>query len=585
MVLCQSHSYAKGREPSGLVIRGYAYFLFNILIVCAAVASFTRSLRHLRKQTGIRRIELQFIVFSLGSLLVLVPTLNAAGNLLNLRLLNRASIVVILICYAVTAWGIAVHRVFDARQVFFGIAQRAFLALALTLGILGAWRLGDTMMPPEAGLFVAVLGFTPIAFWLDGQTRRWLGLSDEAVLRELRDATIKLSGLEPDPEALATRFKALLCERFHGASATFIFDPARSTGGTSLHFATDRPGFADLCATGWATPETLQRRRPSEAIRDLQQFMAEHALGVIVAVPTGSPKPSLIVALGAKPNRWPFTFPEVQRLQRVAEWMNVSLIQARLVAQAALEAKMEHLALMSRGLAHDLKNLLTPVASFIVHTDGQFPEASAEGEVHSAAKRSVRLMTEYVRNSLFFSSRLTPRFEPLDLEKLARAVVEHHESQAVKRNVAITREIDPRLSLTADGALLQRLASNLLGNALDASPPGATVRLRLSESKPGWVRLEVSDHGCGIAPENLARIFEPYFTTKNFGDDGRGFGLGLTVCRKIAELHQGRITVESKSGSGTRMCVDLPATPSAFAPSFDATEFAEPALANPAALA
>ena len=71
-----------------------------------------------------------------------------------------------------------------------------------------------------------------------------------------------------------------------------------------------------------------------------------------------------------------------------------------LTAQAALEAKLDHLALMSRGLAHDLKNLLTPISSFLVYTDSQYAPASEAGEVHAAAKRSVRLMTEgfHLRN-------------------------------------------------------------------------------------------------------------------------------------------------------------------------------------------
>ena len=70
--------------------------------------------------------------------------------------------------------------------------------------------------------------------------------------------------------------------------------------------------------------------------------------------------------------------------------------------------------------------------------------------------------------------------------------------------------------------------------------------------------------------ENLAHIFEPYFTTKQFGDDVRGFGLGLTICEKIVDLHQGSILVRSEPGRGTHVTVELPAAPSAFSPALDA---------------
>jgi signal transduction histidine kinase len=74
------------------------------------------------------------------------------------------------------------------------------------------------------------------------------------------------------------------------------------------------------------------------------------------------------------------------------------------------------------------------------------------------------------------------------------------------------------------------------------------------------------DQGCGISPENLERIFDPYFTTKQFGDEVLGFGLGLTICEKIVDLHQGKIAVRSEVDRGTRAIVELPTAPSAFAP-------------------
>jgi signal transduction histidine kinase len=278
-----------------------------------------------------------------------------------------------------------------------------------------------------------------------------------------------------------------------------------------------------------------------------------------VSVPRGSPAPSLIVALGTKTNEQPYTYPEIQRLQNVAELMDNILMHARVVADAALKAKNEHLVMMSRGLAHDLKNLLTPVSSFLVHTEGQFPSRSDAAEVHGAACRSVRTIDDYVRAALFFAERLAPKYEEVDLRRLFEATHEVTAEPAARRGVSVKLALDCPLVLTADRVLLQRLLVNLVGNAIDASRRGQSVVVSASEGeRAGWLRLRVVDEGCGITPENLPRVFEPYFTTKQFGHEVRGFGLGLAICEKIVQLHHGAIAVQSVVDHGTTFTIDLP---------------------------
>ena len=97
---------------------------------------------------------------------------------------------------------------------------------------------------------------------------------------------------------------------------------------------------------------------------------------------------------------------------------------------------------------------------------------------------------------------------------------------------------------------------------MDASTDGDTVDVEIAwlmktESTRDWVRIRVTDHGSGIKPEYLDRIFQGYFTTKRTGED-RGFGLGLAICRKIAALHGGNLVVSSEVGKGTIVNLDLP---------------------------
>ena len=98
---------------------------------------------------------------------------------------------------------------------------------------------------------------------------------------------------------------------------------------------------------------------------------------------------------------------------------------------------------------------------------------------------------------------------------------------------------------------------------MDASSDGGEVRIELirlvkTDAARDWLRVRVTDRGTGIRTEDMSRIFQPYFTTKRTGDEGRGFGLGLAICRKIATLHGGSLTLTSEIGKGTIVNLDLP---------------------------
>lgn len=301
--------------------------------------------------------------------------------------------------------------------------------------------------------------------------------------------------------------------------------------------------------------------RQTSGLDDLYSIVRKHRIGVIIVTPADGPAPTMLVVLGIQNQTRPFTYPEVRQLQQITELIDSLLIRSRLTEQSNLEARIEHLGIMSRGLAHDLKNLITPVSSFLVHTDNHFPRGSIEAEVHIDARRSMRVMTEYVREALLFSEQLAPRFQQVDVEDTFKMVQQLSNGRAVRRGVVVSTDWECDDTITADGVLLQRLLVNLVGNAVDASKSGQRVTLTGRKAQLGWLRIQVTDEGCGIAPENLERIFEPYFTTKQFGEDIRGFGLGLTICQKIVQVHGGSIGVKSELGEGTTFTVDLPISP------------------------
>ena len=537
--------------------RGLGYAFYVTLGVAVHLWLLGRTCRQLRRQTGLRRVQIVFLSLNLSVTFLLVMLATTAGSLLQLSWLRRSSCFIFFASFVLAAWAITFHQVFNARQIFLSLGQRVGLVLAAGVGITSSWEFFGRFLPSPADFLASLALCASAGLWIDRKSREWLRLGNEQAIREMRRETITIARTEPHAEGLVAAFEQLLRKHCDVGSATLLPDGEELRAGSALRLARDRPAYAALCELGWATPESLERRPASPGVAQLREFLRQHALGLIVVAPRGSPAPTLLVALGPKHTPWPFTYPEVQCVQVVAELMDNVLTRSRLTAQAALRAKIEHLAMMSRGLAHDLRNLITPISSYLVHTRDQCPPGSVEEEVHAAAGRSVKIMTDYIREAAFFANRLTPHFQAVRLAEVMSAAGELTAERAARRGARVDIAADD-IRLTADGVLLQRLLVNLINNAIDAIQPGGRISVRALRAAPQGVRLLVVDDGCGIAAEHLARIFEPYFTTKELADEVRGFGLGLTICEKIAHLHRGTIRVESAVGCGTSFIVDLP---------------------------
>jgi signal transduction histidine kinase len=165
--------------------------------------------------------------------------------------------------------------------------------------------------------------------------------------------------------------------------------------------------------------------------------------------------------------------------------------------------------------------------------------------------------------ALFFSNTLAPKLRLGPLDQTVHQAVELIQPALKRKGITVAVNVSSDAQVEMDEVLIQRLISNLLSNAMDASPPESQIRIELlrlarTETSRDWLRLQITDQGEGISPENLKRVFMPYFTTKDRGDLKRGFGLGLAICRKIVHLHSGSLNIASEEKKGTTVRVDLP---------------------------
>ena len=208
---------------------------------------------------------------------------------------------------------------------------------------------------------------------------------------------------------------------------------------------------------------------------------------------------------------------------------------------------------VARQVAHEINNPLTPMRLSLFRLQRRVdavPEhdRAAVRDSIDALLQEVEHLTRLAEHFAKYARLPEPQLEPLELGALARAAAALHEPDHVNIRLLAGEPVRVR----GDRLLLTRALHNLLLNACEASPQGAEVEVRTGwDGGEGWV--EVLDRGPGLAPELVARAFEPYVSTKN-----RGSGLGLAFVRDTAEQHGGSATIANREGGGACARLVLP---------------------------
>ena len=212
---------------------------------------------------------------------------------------------------------------------------------------------------------------------------------------------------------------------------------------------------------------------------------------------------------------------------------------------------------LARRLAHELKNPLFPLqltVENLVRSREQDPQLFEETFRESAAAllSEIANLKNIVARFSEFSRMPQPHFQRVQLNILVENVANTHKAQLEAARIRYELDRGAPDPIAADPDLLHRAISNLILNAIEAMPKGGTLTLRTSET-PSSARIEVSDTGSGLAPEESARLFTPYYTSKP-----QGTGLGLAMVQSIISDHGGRISVSSQPGQGTTFIIELP---------------------------
>jgi two-component system cell cycle sensor histidine kinase/response regulator CckA len=229
--------------------------------------------------------------------------------------------------------------------------------------------------------------------------------------------------------------------------------------------------------------------------------------------------------------------------------------------------KLESIGILAGGIAHDFNNLLGIILGNVSLAK---MSAGSEGKLANLlenAEKAIIRASDLTKQFITFSTGGEPLRKAVVIGELLSGATRFSLSgSSIKYDCRIA---DDLWVAEVDEGQLRQVIYNMLLNAREAMPRGGfltvsaeNVMVDLHEEaslKEGrYVRITIEDHGVGIQEENLAKVFDPYFTTKELGDR-KGMGLGLTICYSIIKHHGGTITVESRAGVGTRFRIYLPA--------------------------
>ncbi|MGC9333376.1 MAG: GAF domain-containing protein [Anaerolineae bacterium] len=241
-------------------------------------------------------------------------------------------------------------------------------------------------------------------------------------------------------------------------------------------------------------------------------------------------------------------------------------------AQLIQAEKLAALGELAAGIAHEINNPLQVLRAYVEYITSILPHDTSDLEVLQPMQNALENIGRLAGQLRDFSRPASGKWQPLDINVALDNVLRLARKDLSHRGIEVEASLATYLpEVHGDSRQLEQVFLNLVLNARDAMPGGGLLRLR-SWSDADLVHIQFTDTGIGIHKEDLARIFEPYFTTK----EDRGTGLGLAICRRVVAQHGGDIHVVSNWGEGATFTVQLPVAPRKGPHSADARGLAEP---------
>jgi two-component system, NtrC family, sensor kinase len=275
-----------------------------------------------------------------------------------------------------------------------------------------------------------------------------------------------------------------------------------------------------------------------------------------------------ILNLGHKEGKEIYSSEDLELLSTLANQAAIAIENARLYenlkqSQDTLRRadRLSSLGLLTAGLAHEIRNPLVAIRTFTQLLPERYNDADFREGFQGLALKEVDRICGLINDLLSFARPSRPNVAEESMNEVVDGIARILETEAKEKSVEITRDFGLNLpKVWIDREQMKQVFMNLILNAIQAMREGGSIFIStrlVSRDEAGhsgqFVQVEVRDTGIGIPPENLDRIFDPFFTNKD-----EGSGLGLSISHQIVQEHGGYVTVESKLGVGTTFFINLP---------------------------
>ena len=254
-----------------------------------------------------------------------------------------------------------------------------------------------------------------------------------------------------------------------------------------------------------------------------------------------------------------------QLLSERGEYLGVVLVFEDITKEQVMERELQRISRLAEigqlaaGIAHELRNPLASIkgAAQVVLEDMPADPADRGREFLNIIVNEVNVLNGITSEFLEFSRPATPNLATVNINDLLERRIRFMRQEFERNDIAVREVYGPDVTaISIDAGLIERVAVNILLNAVQAMPNGGvvTITTRQTHGPEDGIEIEFADTGMGINPDELDNIFAPFFTTKT-----KGTGLGLAIVQKTVDMHGGRIRVKSAHGEGTAFTLWLPA--------------------------
>jgi signal transduction histidine kinase len=538
-VIPWTESFVNSSPTVAVESPGIGYLLHLAMISACYVAYFAISIKRVHEMGYPKRFELLAVTLPAGTIALTIFLLMGLRAVVPGLVPAYITPLLSLLFITILAYLIATHKIFDAQYLFRVTARFAIICTIITVAALIQYNLLGRLLP-----IWLILGFISaqallVNHYLGRQLDKWFFSRPE--LSAARDTAHRIARTALSED----RLKADLAGTIGGwaeasvsiISPEYTVDPSAEQSSLSAQ----DPVYRALQGLGWATPERLQRERATEERSQVQAYLQAHRLGaLIVATAEGTP---LVLAVGQRISRRPFTYPEIQHLQEFAALSQLALTKVRLVEQAIHADRLATVGVLGASLAHEIRNPLYAIKAFAELLGDHYDRPEFRNRFRRMVTEELDRIDELLSQLMRMASPRKPVLVQQHLHGIIEQSLELVGHKARSHGIVVQTDFQATDDMIGtDAAYARQVLFNLCLNAIQVlvdRPDPRWIRLATRNIAAG-LELTVSDNGPGIPEALRNRLFQRFQSMS-----ARGLGLGLSISREIMLSLGGGLEVDA----------------------------------------